>query len=189
MASIAPAPTRLTSARYFALVADGTLGPDDRVELLEGVVVTMAPENARHASATRRVARALARAVGDGACVSEQHPLVLAGDSAPQPDVAVLPGRLEDYDTVHPRSALLVVEVADSSLAQDRLTKTGLYAAAGVPEYWIVNLRDEQVEVHRAPDAGTARYAEQRVLGRGDVVRSDALPGAAVAVDDLLPVR
>src|SRR5213594_4128821 len=97
-------PERFTVERFFALVDEGMLQPDDRVELLEGVIVAMAPSNAPHASATSRV-----------------------------------PGTHEAYDDAHPRTALLVVEVADSSLAQERITKAAMYAAAAIPEYWIVN--------------------------------------------------
>src|SRR3989442_8873953 len=121
------APTRMTVERYFALVDEGLLEPEDRVELLEG------------------------EAIGPRAAVRCQCSIVLGRYSAPEPDVAVVAGRERDYMTAHPRSALLLVEVADTSLAQDRLTKGALYAAAGIPEYWIVNLRADCVEVLRDP--------------------------------------
>ena len=92
-----------------------------------------------------------------------------------------------DYDQAHPRNALLVVEVSDSSLPQDRITKSRIYAAAGIPEYWIVDLRESCLEILRAPDAATRSYAERRILHRGDVIELAALPDVAIAVDDLLP--
>ena len=189
MAHGAPAPTRYTSEQYFGLAERGVLRPDDRVELLEGVVVAMAPHTPRHASAIRRIDGALRKAAGERAVVSIQLPYLAGPHSVPVPDVAVLPGEAADYDTVHPASALLLVEVADSSLAQDRLTKAGIYAAAGVPEYWIVNLADDVVEVLRAPDVAGRRYAEQRVAGRGERIAMAAMDDTVVAVDDLLPGR
>src|SRR5262245_14993618 len=120
-----------TVERYFALVREGTLDPEDRVELLEGVVVAMAPHDTPHASGVARVTRALMRAIGDDAVVRTQLSFIAGPYSVPEPDVAVVPGRYEDYDHAHPRSALLVAEVADSSLQMDRLTKAMVYAAAG----------------------------------------------------------
>ena len=98
-----------------------------------------------------------------------------------------MPGTEDDYDTRHPTTALLVLEVADSSLAQDRLTKASLYAAAGVPDYLLVNLRDGVVEAYGLPNPTTRRYAELRIAGRGERVELTAFPGATLAVDDLLP--
>src|SRR5262249_15144148 len=93
----------------------------------------------------------------------------------------------EDYDDAHPRSALLVVEVADSSIQQDRLTKAMIYAAAGVPEYWIVNVRGQQIEVHREPDRTSRRYGAKTIVRRGQDLTLAAFPDPTVAVDDLLP--
>jgi len=171
---------------YLGLVARGLLDPDDRVELLEGVVTSMSPQSPRHASAIRRAARELQRPFGDRALVTDQSPY-LAASSVPEPDVAVVPGTAEDYDRRHPDRALLVVEVADSSLAQDRLTKSAIYAVAGVPEYWIVNLLDDVVEVLRDPAEGV--FASRRVTGPGDVLSPLSAPDATVEVSALLPPR
>jgi len=182
-------PERFTVERFFALVDEGVLQPDDRVELLEGVIVAMAPSNAPHASATSRVADALRGAVGKRALVREEKCLILGLYSAPEPDVALVPGTHEAYDDAHPRTALLVVEVADSSLAQDRITKAAMYAGAGIVEYWIVNLRDDHVEVYRGPDAQARCYAEQRRAVRGETLELVAFPDVRIAVDELLPRR
>src|SRR5207249_5011895 len=112
----------------FGLVNEGALQPDDRVELLEGVVVSMAPQSPEHASATSRIDRTLREAVGRRAVIRVQCPLLAGRYSIPEPDIAVVPGKEADYDHEHPREALLAVEVADSSLAQDRLTKSRIYA-------------------------------------------------------------
>jgi len=189
MASPDAAPRRYTVHRYLALVDDGVLQPDDPVELLEGLIVAEPPANPPHASAVRRVEAALRAAVGPRAVICVQQPFLAGPYSLPEPDVAVVPGRLEDYDLVHPREALLVVEVADASLQQDRLTKAPIYAAAGVAEYWIVNLAAGQIEIFREPWPRRRRYATTAVARPGDMLALAALDQASVAVDDLLPVR
>jgi Uma2 family endonuclease len=178
---------RVTSERYLRLVDEGVLGPDDRVELLEGVIVAVAPQGPRHAAVVNKVAEVLFAAVGSRGAVRVQVALRLGAYRVPEPDVAVVPGRQLDYTTAHPTTALLVVEVAETSLAQDRLSKVRIYAAAGVPEFWIVNLRDSCVEVFRAPVADEPRYADAFVAGRERTLEIVALPGVHVAVANLLP--
>ncbi len=153
---------KFTTERFFRLVSEGALSPDDRVELLEGVVVAMAPQNPGHAVAGDLVAEALRRAVGSRAAVRVQRPLT---------------------------TALLIVEVAEWSLPQDRLTKAAIYAGTSVPEYWIVNLRDDQVEVLRTPDRRAWLYRDRRIVRSGERLEIASLPGATVAVAELLPDR
>jgi Uma2 family endonuclease len=181
------APARYTCEQYLGLVADGVLTPDDKVELLEGVIVAMPPSNLPHDAGVGRVSIALFRAVGERAVVRVQLSLVAGPHSLPEPDVAVVPGVIADYDHHRPTKALLVVEVSDSSLKQDRLTKGGIYAAAGVPEYWIVNLPGDCVEVRRVPEPNARRYASITVVRRGEVIELIKVPGVRVGVDDLLP--
>ena len=178
---------RYTSARYFALVDEGVLSPDDRVELLEGVIVAMAPQSPTHGGAASVVAEVLRRALEGRAAVREDKPLVLGTYWVPEPDVAIVPGHLGDYRGAHPTTALLVVEVADSSLPQDRITKARMYAAAGIAEYWIVNLRDNRLEIFRDPDVRTRGYATSAVAGRAERLHLVALPGVSVSTDHLLP--
>jgi Uma2 family endonuclease len=154
-------PPRWTAEQYLRLVDEGVLGPEDRVELLEGVIVSMAPQNVPHAAGVTRATRYLTLAVGERAVVRPQLSF--------------------------PRDALLVVEVSDSSLKQDRLTKAPMYAAASLPEYWIVNLRDGCVEVRRDPDPRNRRYRRVAMHRRGESIEPLALPGVRIAVDDLLP--
>ena len=185
-----PAPLPgFTVERYFALVEEGLLAEDDRVELLEGVVVAMSPRNARHDAAVTLVQEALRTALGTRAVIRVQCTLILGPYLAPEPDVAVVPGVLRDYDTRHPTAALLVVEVGDSSLPQDRITKVRTYAGAGIPEYWIVNLRDDEVEVHRMPDPTARTYRERHVTASGDRIDLIMFPDVSVVVADLLPTR
>lgn len=190
MSDLAPAapsePTRMTVQRYLGLVEAGVLGPDDRVELLEGVVVAMAPQNPPHAAGVARADGALRKAIGERAHVRPQLSLVLRR-SVPEPDLAVVPGAVDDYERAHPTTALLVIEVADTSLKQDRLSKAAIYAAAGIPEYWIVNLRDEIVEVMRDPDPAQARYRVARSAARGERLELVALPRAVLDASALLP--
>ena len=177
----------MTSERYLRLVDEGVLGPDDRVELLEGVIVAMAPHSPRHAAGIHCVTEVLFQAVAGRATVRCQLPLATGPSSVPEPDVAVVPGSRSDYVQSHPTSALLVVEVADSSLPQDRLTKTAIYAAAAIPEFWIVNLRDGVVEVFRDPMPSERRYATTAVAARGEYVELVSLPDLRVAVVDMIP--
>ena len=191
MARPAPAdpavPARWTTAQFLRLVDEGVLGPDDKVELLEGVIVAMAPSNVRHDGALGLVSQALFRAIGDRAVVRVQLSFVGGSHSLLEPDVSVVPGTARDYEGARPTRALLVMEVSDSSLKQDRLTKAAIYAAAGVPEYWIVNLRDDCVEIRREPAVADRRYERVAVARRGEALEPTALPGVRVAVDDLLP--
>lgn len=180
---------RLTATRYFALVDEGLLQPEDRVELLEGLIVAMSPQNPPHAGTVSHALYALLRSVGNRAVVRSQLPLVLSRHSVPEPDIAVVPGRLSDYDRAHPTTALLVVEVADTSLIQDRLTKAAIYAAAEIPEFWIINLRDKCVEIHRDPDARARRYRSARTARRSERIKLAALPTVSIAVRDLLPAH
>jgi Uma2 family endonuclease len=189
MATADPGEGRITRERYWQLVADGTIGPDDRVELLEGVIVAMSPQNPPHAFALGRLNRLLGAVLGAEASVRVQLPLEVGAHSTPEPDLAIVAGREEDYLTGHPTTGLLVIEVADSTLSQDRLTKGSLYAAGGIPEYWIVNLRDACIEVYRSPVASERRYAERLIARAGDLLEPLGLPGVAIAVADVLPPR
>jgi Uma2 family endonuclease len=179
----------MTAEQYFALVDDGTIAPDERVELLEGVVVSMSPANSRHATAVALADDALRAALGPSAAVRVQSPLILSARSVPEPEVAVVAGRTRDYARAHPTTALLVVEVSDSTLPQERLTKAAIYAAAGVPEYWIVNLRADQVEVYRGPHREMARYGDVSTARAGERSELVSFPGVTISADDLLPER
>jgi Uma2 family endonuclease len=191
MARPAPAdpavPARWTTEQFLRLVDEGVLGPDDKVELLEGVIVAMAPSNIAHDGALGLVSQALFRTVGERAVVRVQLSFAAGTHSLPEPDVTVVPGSGRDYERSRPTSAPLVVEVSDTSLKQDRLTKAAIYAAARIPEYWIVNLHEDCVEIRRKPDPKLRRYRSVAVARRGETIAMSALPGVDVAVDDLLP--
>jgi len=176
-----------TVESYFGLVGSGLLEPEDHVELLEGLIVASPPQGPLHASVTMAVDQAVRSAVGTYASVRNQLPLIAGERSAPEPDLAVVPGTPADYRDAHPTSALLVIEIADSSLPQERLTKSRIYARCGVPEYWIVNIRDRCVEVHRSPDPATRTYRAVMRFDDGDEIELAAVEGAKVSVSDLFP--
>jgi Uma2 family endonuclease len=187
--SVEPAPYRWTREEYYRLGEIG-LFSGQRVELIEGVIMVLSPQNWPHTSTVARVGRALDRSLGPGFWVRLQFPLNL-GTSDPEPDVSVVPGTIEDYRD-HPTTALLLVEVSDSSLDYDRTRKASLYARAGITDYWIVNLVDRQVEVRRDPRPDASQpyghdYASVTVLVPPAIVTPLAAPQVSLAVADLLP--
>jgi Uma2 family endonuclease len=172
----------LRRGEYDRLVALGCF-EDERLELLHGMLVAMSPQSALHAEVIHRIARLLWAALADRAVVRLQTPLAVSEDSEPEPDVAVVPPG--DYSAAHPDRALLVVEVADSSIRTDRLVKSGLYAEAGIPEYWLVDLDERVVEVSRDPAGG--RYGSSQRVGREETLRPLALGDVELHVADFLP--
>ena len=175
----------LTVDDLAAMVDAGILGEDDRVELLDGVLVEMSPQGAGHAAAIRRLTGLLVPfASAAGLEVSPQCPLdVVDPISQPEPDLAVVP--VGDWDT-YPAKALLVIEVSVTSRAVDLGRKAAIYAAAGIPEYWVLDLADRRLAVHRAPVED--RYTDIAVLTDEDEVTAARLP-LTVAVAELLPPR
>ena len=183
---------RMTRGRYDRLVDVGIFGPEDRVELLDGLLVAREPQGERHATVVGLVRAALEKAFGSGYHIREEKPIALDDQSEPEPDVVVVPGRLRDYLTAHPSRPVLIVEVAETSLALDRLRKGGLYARARISDYWVVNLVDEILEVHREPvrissGHGDWKYDSVRLLRRNAVVTPLAAPRARIRVAALLP--
>jgi len=176
---------RWTRAEYDRLAAARYFNPEARLQLIQGEIVEMSPQGAAHATAIRRMTKVLETAFREGRDIRVQLPIALSDDSEPEPDVAVVVGALEDYETQHPSTAVLIGEVADSTLRFDQTRKSVMYAAAGIPEYWVLNLVDRTLEVYREPHA--AGYATALRLGPGDLVSPLAAPGAQLRVADLLP--
>ena len=175
-----------TTDEFFQMVAAGILTKDDRVELIEGEIVEMPPIGSQHAGVLNRFVKLFKPVIDTEAVLAFQNPLRLSGDSAPQPDVAVLRLRNDYYTDSHPEpeDVLLLIEIADSSLLSDQRVKAPLYADAGIPELWIVNLTNLTVEVHRDPSA--AGYLLNSIARRGDSLSPVALPSLSFTVDDLL---
>jgi Uma2 family endonuclease len=182
---------RFKRVEYERLVETGVFGPDDKIELIGGVLMVREPQYSPHATGITLALHALQAVFGAGWLVRPQLPIALDDDSEPEPDVVVVRGHVRDYAEAHPTSVALIVEVALSRLAFDRGDKASLYARAGVADYWIVNLVDRVVEVHRDPRLATARYGwgygSVRVARPGESVSPLSLPGAELRVVDLLP--
>jgi len=175
---------------YERLVSVGMFHPEERLELLEGEILQMSPQGSVHATAVSLVENALREAFGSNYVIRIQMPLALDPDSEPEPDIAVVVGSPRDYKDAHPKTAELLVEVADTTIVYDRKRKTTLYAKAGIPEYWILNLVDRQLEVHRLPLSGgssSLTYQEQMVLTPSEKVFQVRGHDTSILVADLLP--
>jgi Uma2 family endonuclease len=179
---------RFTRVEYERLVEQGFFD-DERLELLDGLLVVKEPQGARHAAMVVKIRRVLERAFGPGFHCREHSPVALDRRSEPEPDIAVVTGASEQYVDAHPTEPVLVVEVADSSLPRDRVRKSALYARARLGDYWVVNLVDEVLEVHREPVRMPAgwRYRSIKLLRRGTTVTPLAAPRARIRVRALLP--
>lgn len=175
-----------TVEEFHRLAEVGLLHEDERVELIEGELIRMNPIEPGHSGHVNRLNRLFGRLLGDHVLLSIQNPVRLNDRTEPQPDLALLRPRDDDYSraTPTPADVLLLVEVADMSLAYDRDVKGPLYAAAGIREYWLVNLLDGRIEVYRDP--GPAGYARVETLGPGDTLRPLTFPDLAIPVSDVL---
>jgi Uma2 family endonuclease len=186
-----PKTRRWTRVEYDRLVDLGVF-EGERLELLAGVLAVREPQGSRHSAAIRAVLDALRAALGDGWQIDSQLPIALDDDSEPEPDVSVVPRDPERYRHGHPPRPVLLVEVAESSYRIDHTYKASLYARASVPEYWLIDVVHETVEVHRQPvPSPTAtlgwRYASVATLRAGDDVTPLIARHTAIRVADLLP--
>jgi Uma2 family endonuclease len=182
---------RWKRVEYDRLIECGFFQPGDQVELLGGQLIVAEPQSDRHYTAIQALDAALRAAFGPGWTVRTQGPVALDDESEPEPDIAVVPGTFRDYATGHPSRPVLIVEVSLSSLALDRAHKGSLYARAGLADYWIVNLVDRVVEVHRQPVPDPRapfgwHYDSVAVVGPAGVISPLAAPHAALRVSDVL---
>jgi len=171
---------RLSRVEYDRMVELGMF-EDEPVELLRGLLVIMSPQGEPHMDLTAWLGRRLTLALGEAFLVRQHSPYAASDDSEPEPDLLVI--RDEDRRRADPSIALLLVEVASSSLRRDRRVKAPIYAEAGVPEYWIVDVAGAAIEVLTDPVGGAYRSSNR--LTRGDVLRPIRLPGVEIAVSDL----
>jgi Uma2 family endonuclease len=171
---------------YYLMAKAGILKEDDRVELIEGEIVEMAPIGSRHAACLDRMTRLFSERVGRQAIVRVQSPVRLGEHSEPQPDIALLRPRDDFYATAHPGPAdvLLLIEVADTSIEYDREVKVSLYAQAGIGEVWLVDLVGESIEVYQSP--GSAGYQEIRVVRHEERLAPKALPELELSASGIL---
>lgn len=182
----APTPHRFTRQEYHRL-AESRLLADERVELLDGVIITMSPQNSPHAATIHRLLFTLFPSLGDAAYIRVQAPIVLNDWSEPEPDIVICQPDPSDYAQHHPRSdqVMVVIEVADSSLAYDQVQKAQAYAASGIPEYWIVNLTARSVAILTNPSRDNGQYQNEQIKGEDDTVFPPG--GQAIAVSAILP--
>ena len=184
--AVRPVRHKFTVEEYHRMAEAGILSEDDRVELIEGEIVEMAPIGSRHAGTVDFLADFFFRHVGEGVLVRVQNPIRLGKHSEPQPDLVLLKRQDDFYRSRHPGpdDVLLVVEVAETSAKDDRAVKVPLYGRHGVPEVWLVDLSAEVVEVYREPSS--AGYRQVRRAGRGEVLTPLRVPAVTVPVEAIL---
>lgn len=180
--ALAPEGIRRLSRVEYDRMVDLGMFEDERVELLYGVLVAMSPQGAPHATITAWFQQRLIRALDDSFDVRGHSPFAATDDSEPEPDVSVA---RRSPERTHPSVALLLIEVSESSLRKDREIKTRLYAEAGVPEYWIVDLTGDEIVVEVYTDPSPQGYRLIEAMGTDRILRPTQLPGVAIAVADI----
>ncbi len=174
---------RFSRDEYYEMARSGILKPEERVELIDGDIIAMTSQGTPHAAFIDFLDTQLQQAFGDQVAVRAQLPLALGDTSEPEPDLVVVPGKPLDYVKGHPTTALLIVEVAETSLPFDRTTKAQLYAEHLIPEYWIINIPDRQIEVFRNPSQ--AGYETHTILGGDDIITSLHAPDFTLLLTEL----
>jgi Uma2 family endonuclease len=178
---------RFTVEEYHLMVHAGILTEMDRVELIDGEIIQATSIGRRHAACVAQLTRHLTRALADRAVVWSRNPVRLPRDTEPQPDATILRLRA-GHDVLHPARAddvLWLVEAADVSYRYDRYVKLPLYARAGIPEVWLVDLTHEVVEVHRQPRP--RGYGSTHTVARGAMLVPGAFDDITIPAADLLP--
>lgn len=175
-----------TVAQYERMCLTGIFREDDRVELLGGGIFKMSPIGSRHAACVDAFSEVLREKLQRSVNIRIQSPVRLDEHSEPQPDIIVLKRRDDFYREAHPTpgDVLLVIEVTDTTLTYDRRAKLPLYARAGVPEVWIMNLKEERIETYADPAGGA--YKTNASYGRGEEVRSSAVASLGLGVSEVL---
>jgi Uma2 family endonuclease len=176
---------KITVKEYDLMYEAGIFQPDERIELINGELVKMAPMNAPHMSYVIRLSRIFTEKLGRRAIVATQLPIVLSDDSEPEPDISILHWRKDDYFSGKPTACDVhaLIEVADVSLAYDREVKLPLYARASIPEVWILKVQDRQLEVYRHPKDD--RYTEKQLLQPSDTLALLAFPDVPIALSEV----
>ena len=180
-AALLAQPHRWTRTEYERMIEAGVFHPEARFELINGEIIDMCPQGSYHATSIQVMADYIRNLFGVDYHVRIQMPLALGDSSEPEPDVAVVIGSFMDYRHAHPQTAVLVVEVANSTLAYDRL-KANLYASHAIPEYWLVNLKENCLEVFQQPENG--RYTNYRSLKANSTFTCSN--GKAVTISNVL---
>ena len=179
-----PQTHKWTRAEFYQ-VAELGLFEGKRIELIEGEIIEMAAMKSPHATAVSLTRDVLQTIFVADFYIRVQMPIFVSDYSEPEPDLAVVTGKARDYKDEHPRTAVLIIEVADTTLYQDRNRKPKIYAQIGVEDYWILNLKRRQLEVRRRLKDG--QYVEKIILSEQDSIAPLAKPDSQIAVADLLP--
>jgi Uma2 family endonuclease len=175
----------LTVEEYHKIGRAGVLGEDDRIELIDGEMIKMAPIGSRHVAKLNRFARFLYRSVGEEAIISIQNPIVLPPHNEPQPDIALLKPRSDDYETKLPgvEDVLLLIEIADTTMAYDRDAKIPIYARQGIAEVWLLDVQTQSLSIFLDP--GPKGYRRLLTPGRSDTITPSLLPNVKIQLTDL----
>ena len=186
-----PKTHKWTVEEYYRMAEIG-LFDGKRVELIEGEVIEMSAMGRPHVIALNRTADLLKLIFARGWFVQTQAPLRFGKRSEPEPDIAVVKGKMEDYLTDHPTTAGLIIEVSDKTLNYDRKRKAGLYAKAGIQDYWVLNLKKHQLEIFRRPIPNAEAwhsfsYGDQHIVMEGESASPLIKPDAMIAVTEMLP--
>jgi Uma2 family endonuclease len=160
---------------YYKMAESGILEEGARVELINGEIISMSPINSKHSGLTNLITRELFTNLGNQASICVQNPIRLNEYSEPEPDIVIAEYKKDAYSTAHPtpKDIFFVIEVSDSSLDFDRKIKASLYAEANVPEYWIVNIPEQQVEIYTHPGGG--EYLNRYIAKKGDTAKSSSI--------------
>jgi Uma2 family endonuclease len=171
---------------YHVMADGGAFAPTDRVELIGGELIDMSPIGKLHARCVKFLAKYLIRLLSDGYVVGVQDPIVLNDDSEPQPDLSIVRFKDDFYKDELPGSkdVLLIIEVADTSVDFDRNVKLRKYAAAGIPESWLIDLASDRVEAHTEPKQ--SGYGLVKIYGRGENAVSETIAAIDLSVDEIL---
>ena len=191
MEKIEPTIHKWTKQEYYKMVEMG-LFTGKHVELMEGQIIEMSPMGSLHRTAITLAAEILRNIFIGRYFISTQCPMDLGESSDPEPDIAVIRGEIRDYTHSHPTSAVLIVEIADSSLEYDRNKKGSLYARAGIEDYWIINLNSSRLEVYRNPIVDPEKfygygYSSINIFTGLHSISPLAFPDSIISVADLLP--
>ena len=189
MASATAPIARLFSRDEFQQMIDSGLFAGEKVELLDGAVITMSPQNTPHAATVNRLNYQLMKLCGPEVYIRVQSPVALDEHNQPEPDVVLCAPDPLDYTEAHPgpEQIFLIIEVADSSVRQDRQQKARVYASSGIPHYWVVELGRRRIEAMSSPDTATGQYRRVRTFRAGQTLT--LLHGQRIAVSDILPPK
>jgi Uma2 family endonuclease len=177
---------KFTVEEYEKMATEGIIKPDEKVELIRGEIIKMSPMGTRHAAGIARLTQLFSRKFGDLILLGVQNPIRLNNNSQPEPDLSLLIPRSDFYVAAYPcpQDIYLIIEVSDSTLDYDRYTKISLYAEANIKEVWIVNLKEECLEVYRHPLQGS--YQDIQKYYRGEIIFIESFPAIELTLIEIL---